>query len=82
MFRSVDDGVVFLPVVLTAAAEELAVFVPAYYDLTDVEDLQAAVRNGDGTLTTHVRKLERGERVEFCHEDPAPFFHEDLGDVP
>lgn len=81
VFRTTDNGIVFLLVVLTDAAEEVAVFVPAYYDEADTDELQIAVRGDDGTLTTHVRPLEHGERVEFDHENPEPFFPEGYGSV-
>lgn len=72
VFRAREEGVVFVLVVLTDADGDVAVFVPAYYELTDVERLQAAAR--DGSLRTYVRRLEREAFVEFEHDDPAPFF--------
>lgn len=77
VFRGRDEGVVFLLVGLTDADGDVAVFVPAYYELTDVEPLQAAAR--DGSLRTYVRRLEREEFVEFEHDDPAPFFPDSDG---
>jgi hypothetical protein len=81
VYRTVDQGVVFLLTVLTDDAGELAVFVPAYYPDTDAGELRAAVETDGGTLTTHVRPLQDDERVEFYHEDPSLFFPEGYEDL-
>jgi len=81
VFRTVDQGLVFLLTVLTDTTGELAVFVPAYYPDTDVDELRVAVENSGGTLTTHVRPLDEDERVLFYHEDPSLFFPEGYEDV-
>ena len=81
VFRTVDQGLVFLLTVLTDTTGELAVFVPAYYPETGVDELRVAVENGGGTLTTHVRPLDADERVLFYHEDPSLFFPEGYEDV-
>jgi hypothetical protein len=81
VFRTADQGLVFLLTVLTDTDGDLAVFVPAYYPDTDVEELQVAVEKGGGTLTTHVRPLKEDERVLFYHEDPSLFLPEGYEDA-
>ncbi len=72
VFQAVDEGVVFLLVALTDAAGEVAVFVPTYYDETDVEPLRAAV--ADDALAVAVRPLDDSEIVTFDLEEPEPVF--------
>lgn len=72
VYRATEGGVVFLLDVLTDSAGEVAVFLPAYYEVTDLEALQATV--DDGGLTAYVRRLRNDRRVEFDHDEPAPFF--------
>lgn len=81
VLRTVEQGIVFLLTVLTDAEDDVAVFVPAYYDVDETDALQVAVENDDGRLRTHVRQLREGERVEFSHEDPSLFFPEEYEDV-
>jgi hypothetical protein len=71
VFRTTEDGIVFLLDVLTDAEAEVAVFVPAYYDVTDAETLRSTA--ADGTVTTYVRRLRDDRRVEFDHDDPDLF---------
>ena len=61
----------FLLDVLTDADEDVAVFVPAYYEVTDAEALRSTA--ADGTVTTYVRRLRNDRRVEFDHDDPDLF---------
>ena len=74
MFRTTEGGVVFLLDVLTDADEDVAVFVPAYYDVTDAETLRSTA--ADGTVTTYVRRLRNDRRVEFDHDEPDLFLPE------
>ena len=71
VFRTTESGVVFLLDVLTDADEDVAVFVPAYYEVTDAETLRSTA--ADGTVTTYVRRLRNDRRVEFDHDDPDLF---------
>jgi len=74
VFRTTEGGVVFLLDVLTDASEEVAVFVPAYYEVTDAEALHSTA--ADGTVTTYVRRLRNDRRVEFDHDEPDLFLPE------
>ena len=74
VFRTTEDGIVFLLDVLTDAEAEVAVFVPAYYDVTDAETLRSTA--ADGTVTTFVRWLRNDRRVEFDHDEPDLFLPE------
>ena len=71
VFRTTEGGVVFLLDVLTDAEGDVAVFVPAYYEVTDVETLRSTA--SDGTVTTYVRRLRNDRRVEFDHDEPELF---------
>jgi hypothetical protein len=71
VFRTTEGGVVLLLDVLTDANEDVAVFVPAYYEVTDAETLRSTTT--DGTVTTYVRQLRNDRRVEFDHDDPDLF---------
>ncbi len=71
VFRTAEGGIVFLLDVVTDAAGDVAVFVPAYYEATDAETLRSTA--ADGTLTTHVRRLRNDRRVEFDLDEPALF---------
>ena len=71
VFRTIEGGVVFLLDVLTDADGDVAVFVPAYYEVTDAEKLRSTA--ADGTVTTYVRRLRNDRRVEFDHDDPDLF---------
>ena len=68
VFRTTEGGIVFLLAVLTDADGEVAVFVPAYYEVTEAEALRSTAT--DGTVTTHVRRLRNERRVEFDLEAP------------
>ena len=68
VFRITEGGVVFLLAVLTDADDAVAVFVPAYYEVTEAGTLRSTAT--DGTITTHVRRLRNEQRVEFDLEAP------------
>lgn len=72
VLRGTDEGIVFVLVVLEDSEGEVAVFVPAYYEESDLDALREAA--ADGTLTTTVRALSEEEAVEFEHDEPDPFF--------
>ena len=69
--RTTEGGAVFLLDVFTDADEDVAVFVPAYYEMTDAKTLRSTA--ADGTVTTYVRRLRNDRRVEFDHDDPDLF---------
>ena len=71
MFRETENGVVFL-LIAVETGDDLAVLIPAYYDTTERDALEAVAR--EHGLYTHVRPLSRGEIVTIEHADPAPFF--------
>ena len=71
VFRTTEGGVVFLLDVLTDAEGDVAVFIPAYYEVTDAETLRSTA--ADGTVTTYVRRLRNDRRVEFDHDEPELF---------
>lgn len=71
-FRAVEGGIVFLLVVVTDATDEVAVFVPAYYELADAADLREVA--DEHAMYTHVRSLSPDEAVTFTHDDPDPLF--------
>jgi hypothetical protein len=72
VFRATEGGIVFLLIGLESRAEDAVVFVPAYYELADVEDLRrVAAEHG---LYTNVRPLTGEEVVTFTHADPGPMF--------
>lgn len=79
-FRAVEAGIVFTLVVLESATEAAAVFVPTYYEVSDLQDLRAVA--DEYGLYTHVRSLASDEVVTFTHADPEPFFPDpdELGD--
>jgi hypothetical protein len=72
VFRNTAGGIVFLMAVLTDTQAEVAVFVPAYYEVTDAETLRS-IAAAEGAVTTHVRQLRNERRVEFEHEEPELF---------
>lgn len=71
VFRTTEAGIVFLLDVLTDARKEVAVLVPAYYQMTDAKTLRSTAE--DGAVTTYVRRLRNERRVEFDHDDPERF---------
>lgn len=72
VFRAIDAGFVFALLVLESADGDVAVFVPVYYELSELDDLRAVA--DEHGLYTHVRRLDVDEVVTFTHEDPEPFF--------
>lgn len=69
LYRADAGSMVYALVVLEAAGDDGAVFVPVYYEVDELERLAGA-----DTLYTHVRPLSREEIVTFTHRDPSPFF--------
>ena len=69
--RTTEGGVVFLLDVFTDADEDVAVFVPAYYEMTDAKTLRSTA--ADGTVTMCIRRLRNDRRVEFDHDYPDLF---------
>ena len=52
VFRTTDGEILFLLAVLTDDDGEVAVFVPAYYEVTEAETLRSTAT--DGTVTTQI----------------------------
>lgn len=72
VFRAVDSGVVFALLVVESADGDVAVLVPVYYRLAELEDLREVAE--DRGLYTHIRRLDVDEAVTFTHREPEPFF--------
>ncbi|MGB9930917.1 DUF7529 family protein [Haloarcula amylolytica] len=71
VFRATGDGMVFLLVALECG-DDLAAFVPLYYDRSDREALEQVA--ADRGLYSHIRPLSEDEVVTVAHDDPDPFF--------
>lgn len=74
VYRGETESMVFLLVVVESDDDELAVFVPTYYERTD--DAEGELRDHDGTLYTRIRNLAGDDVVSFSHDNPEPFFPE------
>ena len=75
VFRSTNDDLVFLAVVMEDAATNRAVLFPLYYDPKTDEHLEReAVATGH--LYTHVKDLAGDETVSFRQDDPSLFVQE------
>lgn len=72
VYRTTEDEVVFLLVVLTDEATERAVCVPAYYETSSVETLRTCAEH-DGVFFTYVRRLQRDRVITFTGDDPGLF---------
>ncbi|MEA5385792.1 hypothetical protein VB779_00760 [Haloarculaceae archaeon H-GB11] len=73
VFRGDADAMVFPLVALEAASDDVAVFVPLYYERSELGTLRDVVENRD-VLRSTVRPLADDRSVTFAHSDPAPFF--------
>jgi len=72
VYRTTEDEVAFLLVVLTDEATERAVCVPAYYEMSNVETLRACAEH-DGVFFTYVRRLQGDRVITFTGDDPGLF---------
>lgn len=75
VYRAEEGAVRFVIVVVEAGDGEVAVVVPAFFDLGRVQGLERRAREA-GVMYTHVRPLSDDARVTFTHEDPGLFFDE------
>lgn len=73
VYRAEEGGVRFCIVAVEAGDDEVAVVVPAYFDLGDASALEERARS-EGVVYTHVRPLSDDARVTFTHDDPELFF--------
>ncbi|KTG08773.1 hypothetical protein AUR64_13170 [Haloprofundus marisrubri] len=69
VLRTQEDGVVLAVVVMKAAAQKQAVFVPLYYDIADIAGVANAARSA-GRLELALRPLSNDQRVLFALDDP------------
>lgn len=73
VYRAEEGGVRFVIVAVEAGEDEVAVVVPAYFDLGEASDLEERALE-EGVMYTHVRPLSDDARVTFTHGDPGLFF--------
>jgi hypothetical protein len=78
VYRADEGGVRFVIVAVVASDDEVAVVVPAFFDLGRVRGLEQRARE-EGVMYTHVRPLSDDARVTFTHDDPGPFFDDAAG---
>lgn len=72
-FRSTQDNLVFLAVVMEDAATGRAVLFPLYYDPKTDEHLERQAMTA-GHLYTYVSGLAGDEAISFRHDNPKLFF--------
>jgi hypothetical protein len=75
VYRTTENGVVFLLVVLTDEATERAVCVPAYYESEKASALRERAER-EGVFFTYVRRLRRDRVITFTGDDPDFFLPE------
>ncbi|WP_101294028.1 DUF7529 family protein [Halegenticoccus soli] len=73
VYRAREGGVVFLLLVMKAAASKRAVLVPLYYAVHDARPMLDRARE-EGRMRTVVRPLSDDRRVVFTQEEPARLF--------
>ncbi|ADJ13884.1 DUF7529 family protein [Halalkalicoccus jeotgali] len=71
VFRAEREGLVYLLVVEKDPDREVAVFVPAYYDLQSARSTLETI-DAAGELRLFCRRLN-DDYVEFVHDEPSPF---------
>lgn len=77
VYHAEEDGVRFVIVAVEAGADEVAVVVPAFFDLGAAADLEERALEA-GVMYTHVRPLSDDARVTFTHDDPGLFFDDEV----
>ena len=77
VYRAEEGGVRFVIVAVEAGGDEVAVVVPAFFDLGAATGLEERARE-EGVMYTHVRPLSDDARVTFTHDDPGLFFDDDV----
>lgn len=73
VYRAEEGGVRFCIVTVEAGGDEVAVVVPAFFDVDEAATLEGRARE-EGVTYTHVRPLADDARVTFTHDDPDLFF--------
>lgn len=71
VFRTENEGLVYLLIIEKDPKRKIAVFTPAYYDLATIQS-KLDVIEATGQLRLFCRRLDN-EYVEFVHDDPSPF---------
>lgn len=71
VFQTEKEGLVYLLIVEKDLDREVAVFAPAYYDLTSIQSTLEAI-DATGELRLFCRRLN-DDYVQFTHTDPSPF---------
>jgi hypothetical protein len=71
VFRAQEEGLIYLLVVEKDPDREVAVFAPAYYDVSSARSTLETIE-ATGELRLFCRRLN-DDYVQFVHDDPSPF---------
>jgi len=75
VLKAVEEGVVYVVVVMEDPESEIVLLYPAMYSVEDAESVVEKAKE-TGEFVAHLRGLER-EPVEFTYEEPELFAPED-----